>query len=1287
MRPGRTILTLALGWISIFGIGRAQSAPSFDEVGHFYMQNFAPEDYGADIQNWDLAQDPRGFLYVANTTGVLEFDGVSWRLIPVSSQSVTRSLAVGPEGRIFVGAVAEFGYLAPDSNGRLHYVSLLDHVPEADRQFLDVWKIHVTSAGVYFQSLERLFRWHSGRLDVWRPQESFQNAMAVHDTLYVTEGAGDLWTVDPDGVLGPVPGGESFRGQRTYAMVPDGAGAFLAVTRNHGLMRCRVGGDPKDFCTTYAPELTDLLARLEPSCVVRLPGGILALGTRASGLILIDQQGRLLRILDESMGLRSQSIWAAHVDHQGGLWLALNDGLARVEISAPVSYFDGTLGLSGFFQDIVRHHGRLHVTTDRGVSVLHSAPSVRTPDELDSGVPWPRFVPVPGIEDWCTTLLSTDEDLLVGCDGGLYSLGQGQKIWGLPNQSVFSIHRSVADPRQLYLGLAAGIARATLQAGTWGHVEVFETIRDQGRKIVEDASGRLWIGTLEGVLMLDVGASPSAPGASQRFGQDQGLPAGPVETTIVDGQVKVLSLIEASIFRPEPPDAPSRFIPDNTFFPHGAQVVTRLKEDASGRVWLTTGEGAFIAHPSADGGYTVMPTALGREPGLNPIKVVTEPGAVWVPTPKRLLRLDTNVPVESPAGSPVWIRRITTGDSVLHEGPHSGLGEAPVWSHAENALRFTFATPSFDALESTQYRTRLDGFEGAWSDWSDETNKDYTNLWEGEYTFRVQARDVYGVVSREDTFAFRILPPWHRTWWAYGLYVLGLGLVAQIWLRKHRRELQREREVAARERAINIKLREVDRLKNEFLANTSHELRTPLYGITGLAESLVDGAAGDLPELAVHNLTMIARSGRRLTSLVGDLLDFSRLQHMGVKLELRPVDLHALTDVVLAVCKPLAEAKGLILHNRVDPELPLALADERRVQQVLLNLVANAIKFTEEGAVKVRAESVDEGLIVRVVDTGIGIPAGQEERIFEVFQQADGANERTHGGTGLGLAISRQLVELHGGKIWAKSISAGARGAILSFTLPLAEGEAPGVPSPEDLPEESQSLPVPPVFTPDDSEEVTEVGLGAASEGAMILTVDDEAVVRQVLLNHLVAHGYRVRQASSGAEALQILGDEGAGIELVLLDVMMPQMSGYAVCHEIRQVHPLEELPVLFLSAKTSEVDRATALREGANDYLEKPISKRELLLRVGMHLELAEAHRRQRHEVERLQGLLPICSSCKKIRDDQGYWEDIEVYISERSEVDFSHGICIECAEALYRGIGLDSEVDELRNRADSVE
>ena len=396
-------------------------------------------------------------------------------------------------------------------------------------------------------------------------------------------------------------------------------------------------------------------------------------------------------------------------------------------------------------------------------------------------------------------------------------------------------------------------------------------------------------------------------------------------------------------------------------------------------------------------------------------------------------------------------------------------------------------------------------------------------------------------------------------------------------------------------------LRETDRLKDEFLANTSHELRTPLNGIIGLADSMLDGAAGPLTEPQRKNLDLIVGSGRRLTSLVNDILDFSRLQHKDLQLQLAAVDVHSAAGIVLNLTAPLVAGKTLKLTNMIPMDFPLAWADENRLQQILYNLVGNAVKFTGSGEITVAGESIGEMLSVSVTDTGIGIASEKLERIFEAFEQADGSVARVYGGTGLGLSVTRRLVELHDGTI--KVESEVGKGSKFTFTLPVAKDQkriaaVPSIGSRQQLARVA------------DGEEMAH-GVASASSleggaGYNILIMDDEVVNLQVLQNHLMLSNYRVTQASSGLDALQLI-DEGYRPDLIVLDVMMPRMSGYEFCEKVREKMAPTEVPIIMLTARNQVGDLVEGLDAGANDYMIKPFSKQELLARIRTHLTLSQ--------------------------------------------------------------------------------
>ena len=434
-----------------------------------------------------------------------------------------------------------------------------------------------------------------------------------------------------------------------------------------------------------------------------------------------------------------------------------------------------------------------------------------------------------------------------------------------------------------------------------------------------------------------------------------------------------------------------------------------------------------------------------------------------------------------------------------------------------------------------------------------------------------------------------ILPYSHLTEYAgqaslaIEVVLLSLALADKINIMRLEKEIA-EREVSKSQAVAMASLKKSDELKDEFLAITSHELRTPLYGIIGLAESLRDGVTGDVTAEMGDQLGMIISSGKRLTHLVNDILDFSKLKHDSLDIYLKPVHLSGVVDVIFTICQPLIKDKKLQLLNNIDETLPLVVADVNRLQQILYNLVGNAIKYTDTGEVIVSAVDEDGIIKVSVADTGRGIPIAQQKSVFESFTQGDTTLIRDIGGAGIGLSITKQLVNLHGGEIDVKSKV--GQGSIFSFTLPFQNHDEKVE---EEAVTEELSIVEESVFLAPN--------LQNSTREAKILVVDDEPVNLQVLMNQLTLEGYDVITVSNGEEVLSIIDEQP--IELLILDIMMPKMSGYDVCKQIRKKYSLVELPILMLTAKSQVRDKTTSFEVGANDYLTKPCDKEELLSRV----------------------------------------------------------------------------------------
>ncbi len=430
---------------------------------------------------------------------------------------------------------------------------------------------------------------------------------------------------------------------------------------------------------------------------------------------------------------------------------------------------------------------------------------------------------------------------------------------------------------------------------------------------------------------------------------------------------------------------------------------------------------------------------------------------------------------------------------------------------------------------------------------------------------------------------------------------LAAGFVFLLFIGWQRYRFLRQKEKAAIEQERLDKLLEIDRLKDQFLANTSHELRTPLNGIIGMAESLKEHFP-ELPQRKVKdNLSIIISSGKRLSNLVNDILDFSRLKNADIKLHQKPVDLFALSNIVIEINRPMTQGKDLIIENRIEEDIPAVWGDENRIHQIMQNLVGNAVKFTDSGKVTIFAKVKEGWLEWSVTDTGPGIPKEDHRRIFESFHQSDATTTRAFVGTGLGLSIARQLVELHGGQIWVRSEP--GKGSTFTFTLPLATKEMKiaenglsdqDVIKPLHQPLEKMTDPLP----------VSLGSFAAEEEKINVLLVDDEPINLHVLSSHLTGNNYEISMATNGAEALEAISS-GKKYDLVLLDIMMPKVSGYEVCRKIREQYLQSELPVIMVTAKNQVKNLVESLNIGANDYLVKPFSRDEFLARVKTQLNL----------------------------------------------------------------------------------
>ncbi|MBW4612437.1 MAG: response regulator [Desmonostoc vinosum HA7617-LM4] len=393
--------------------------------------------------------------------------------------------------------------------------------------------------------------------------------------------------------------------------------------------------------------------------------------------------------------------------------------------------------------------------------------------------------------------------------------------------------------------------------------------------------------------------------------------------------------------------------------------------------------------------------------------------------------------------------------------------------------------------------------------------------------------------------------------------------------------------------------KEIDRMKTDFISTVSHELRTPLTSVLGFAslikEKLEEGLfplietndrkAQRTIKQVENNISIIVSEAERLTSLINDVLDVAKMEAGKLEWHMQPTSIEEIIDRAIAATSSLFVAKGLELYKDIDPELPQVIADGDRLIQVIINLISNAIKFTDQGSITCRAEvHKDSEMLVSIIDTGMGIADADQSKIFEKFKQVGDTLTDKPKGTGLGLPICKQIIEHHSGQIWVESEL--GKGSKFSFTLPFIGSIC-----------EIDQLNINTLVKHLKEHVVTTIS-DANKEYKTILVVDDDVHIRELLRQELEAERYKVREAKDGMDA--IIQVKATKPDLIILDVMMPQINGFDVAAVLKSNPSTMGIPIIILSIIE---DKTRGYRLGIDRYLTKPIHKEELLENIGLLL------------------------------------------------------------------------------------
>jgi signal transduction histidine kinase/CheY-like chemotaxis protein len=885
---------------------------------------------------------------------------------------------------------------------------------------------------------------------------------------------------------------------------------------------------------TYVRSPQGLLAdRL--SAVLQDREGTVWIGTPGFGLVRWPGYGAW-ETWGHAEGFANESFWGLAHDQQGVMWAATNKGVHRFRNGRWEMWPASGIPTSQMLTLASGGSGTLWVG---------SYPNGLYQVNTRSGRVVARF----GEAEFGTSWVS-----------GVAPDGEGG-VWAATFRGLFRVRRLDGQIR-VERGLPAGGDKP----------EVFYSC-------FRDRRGRVWGAGKHGLAVL-------LDGRWKRIGTKEGLLFRPrTAAEAPDGSLWVAYLEPVGVSHVEFPESVPRITHYTTREGLRSNMVFAVGFDRKGRLWLGSDSGVDVREGARWRHY-------GQSDGLawndvNQGSFLAGLGDdVWIGTNRGLSHF-TGGGIERPLEPPrVMITSVSFGNSP----PPGSRNPSIPFRDRKFHVRFTALT--FQDERDLQFRYRVGGLDDKWIS---TTNRElHLKLPAGSYRFEVVASNSPGLWSTAPAVvSFRILPPWyqHPATIAGGVAMFGLLIWGGYRWRLNRLIRQRQRlEAMVEERTSQLaeardKSEEANRLKSEFLARMSHEIRTPMNAVLGMTGVVLES---HLDPVDREHLEAVKQSGESLLMLLNDLLDISRIEAGRMGLEETPFSLRRCVEAAARTHSLAARSKGLAYDWTVTPEAPdWLLGDPLRLRQILVNLLANAVKFTERGSIRLevvldRSTGEAVSLTFGVVDTGIGIAESKLALIREPFRQADGSTTRKYGGTGLGLAICDRLISLMGGRLYIHSEPGVGSRFLVELPFKVAATPAPSPALPIRDPEPAQPY--------------------------AVLLAEDSLVNQKLAVRLLAKRGHTVTATANGLEALERF-QEG-GFDVVLMDIDMPVMDGLAATARIREFEkPMgTHVPVIAVTANAMQGDRDKCLHVGMDDFIAKPYRPGELYAAVEWHA----ARRRQ---------------------------------------------------------------------------
>lgn len=950
-----------------------------------FIQNYTPDDFGRYAQYWAILQLPGGEMVFGTHRGLNIYNGHLWRFIRVPGDNVY-SVDQGMDGNLYFGGTNELGYVTVDSSEKFTDRSLKSHIPERYLDFTRVWQTITAGDGIYFRSTEYLFYWDYEKMYVWEPDTRFNFLAYVHNRIFVWQENRGLYELK-EKTLTLLAGGDMFAEHFVRAILPYDDKRILVGTRTDGFYLF----DGLSFSRWETNGQIYITNNVLYNASV-LPDGSFVFATLQGGVVQIERNGNVRYIFDRDAGLQDQSVLYTYVDRNGSLWLGLQNGLSRIEPILPITKFDERNGINDLIINFKEHRGAIYAGTISGVYKLDSLNVV----PQGFGV----FTKVRGINAGARSFTVSGDDLLAATDDGIYKIEGDRATMVYPGMAL-KVLTSRYDNQIVFVAKLNHIMLGRYHRGQFSVLSESDRIPNP-TSLAENDDGSLYVGTrTAGVYRLQWKDQLTSNG-ERNFTLNQVVriefPQGwqtPEETKVcyIEGEVRV------GTFRGlyKIPDDYSVLLPDSLLseaFAGGGNDVDVIVGNKKGELYFRSHSDHVIARPADNGSFSLEQGVLSRIT-ITQFQALSIDAYdnVWFGGAEGIYRYDPNSSYMHTRELQAKISEVyVNADSLIYRGVFGRNSDNNLWllPYTENNLRFRFFIPAYEDVSLNRYQTKLKPPDDEWSRWTDETFKDYTNLREGKYRLMVRGRDVYGNVSNAAVFEFRILPPWYRTWWSYGVSAL-CGLILLLTIHNFR---------------VN-RILEIERTRTRIARDLHDDIGSSLSSIALMIDMLTNRRT--IPVKDKTELLNISGTARDMVDSLRDVVWVINPEH----------------DKFVTLIERMKSTAGNMLYDidyTFDTEVnsmneKVTMDFKRSVLLIYKEALNNIIKHSQAKNVKINVKETDGRFLMSIEDDGVGFDKTQStdgnglQNMQYRAQQINGAlTIETKSGAGTKIELQAELM-------------------------------------------------------------------------------------------------------------------------------------------------------------------------------------------------------------------------------------------------------------------------------------